>query len=130
MMALHDAKPLTKDSQVGAGRPKRTARKRATQAQWRELHGAKQGPCRVCGLAPPNNLHHLVPRSLGGDDTFDNLVPLCGSGTHGCHGLIENRTKWPLRYLGETLTDAEYAYCVGKLGENALERLFNVEYKR
>ena len=34
--------------------------------------------------------HHIVPRSLGGDDVTDNLIPLCGSGSVGCHGLIED----------------------------------------
>lgn len=127
-MALNEAKPFGKDSQVGTGRPRRTSRKRATKADWRELHGAKGGPCRLCGNAQ-YTLHHTVPRSLGGGDTFDCLVPLCGSGTTGCHGLVENRDAATLRKLAESLTSGEYAYCIEMLGENAMERLFGVTYE-
>lgn len=124
---MPDVTPYSKESQLGAGRPKRTGRKRATKADWRELHDAKGGPCRLCGTAQ-YTLHHLVPRSMGGDDTFDNLAPLCGSGTTGCHGSVENKSRPHCSLLAERLTDGEYAYVHMKLGENALERLFGVVY--
>ena len=47
-------------------------------------------------------------------------------GFTGCHGLIEARDRNAMRQLAENLTDAEYAYAVGKLGEGAMHRLFGV----
>lgn len=125
---MTDAKPFPKRSQLHrpARRPKRIV---ATKAQWAVIAAAKLGPCRVCcdpcrngkiyGLA---QFHHLVPRSQMGDDVPDNIVPLCLF----CHGDVTRRVSSSLRKLAESLTDAEYAYCIGKLGEGAIERLFGV----
>jgi hypothetical protein len=44
--------------------------------------------CVICG-AIDISIHHILSRSLGGDDVWENLAPLCGSGTHGCHGGVE-----------------------------------------
>lgn len=33
-------------------------------------------PCAVCGLVPCD-AHHIRSRGAGGDDTADNLMPLC-----------------------------------------------------
>jgi hypothetical protein len=63
---------------------------------------------------------------LGGDDVAANLVALCGSGTTGCHGLVEARDVLALAMLASRLRDEEYAHVVGQLGESALERLFGV----
>jgi hypothetical protein len=57
--------------------------------------------------------HHLVPRDRDGDDVADNIVPLC----HADHELVTRSHRTALHRLGESLTDAEYAYMVGKLGE-------------
>lgn len=44
--------------------------------------------CRACG-EPAANGHHLIPKGAGrGDDVDDNVIPLCGSGTTGCHGAL------------------------------------------
>src|SRR5579885_783425 len=42
--------------------------------------------CYVCGFSVPQVLrvHHLVPVSLGGVDTLENLVLLCSN----CHALV------------------------------------------
>jgi hypothetical protein len=76
------------------------------------------------------HLHHLVSRAQLGDDVAANLVPLCAR----CHERVtEHRPIFigglmvdPLPLVAESLTDAEYAYCVGKLGESAMQRLFGV----
>lgn len=34
-------------------------------------------PCCVCGAMPPSDPHHLSTKGSGGDDTEDNLIPLC-----------------------------------------------------
>lgn len=110
---------------MGAGRPKRTARKRATQAQWRELHGAKQGPCRVCQAPPNNHLHHVLSRAQGGSDDFSNLVPLCPE----CHRAVEAHEPVACRKLVESLDDHEYAYAVEHGGESVFERRYGVTYQ-
>lgn len=55
--------------------------------------------CVVCGRIDIS-IHHILPRSLGGDDVWENLVPLCGSGTHGCHGAVEAQSDAVCRALG------------------------------
>jgi hypothetical protein len=52
----------------------------------------------------------------------DNIVPLCLD----CHLAVTLRKPLECRELAESLTDSEYAYVVGKLGEGALGRLFGV----
>jgi hypothetical protein len=74
------------------------------------------------------SLHHLVQRGgrYGGADVAANLVPLCGHGTSGCHGLVESRDPSACRALVESLTDAEYAYAIQRGGEGFLERRYGV----
>jgi hypothetical protein len=69
-----------------------------------------EGRCRICGRTGPLNGHHLVPRSQGGDDVWENIVPLCGSGVMGCHGMIEERAAgWRSRLRAElTLDEVRY----------------------
>ena len=79
--------------------PKPEARRKATPEEWTRLRRAKLGPCRGCPSPrlgfPPTTLHHVVSKSLGGDDIEENLIPLCGSGTTGCHGIMETHpTGW------------------------------------
>src|SRR5439155_25945830 len=99
----------------------------ASAKQWQRIIAAKQAPCRVCRDADSNGsvhssiqFHHLVPRSQGGDDVADNIVPLC----QDCHGLATLRNPLVLEVLASKLTDGESAYVIGKIGEGALERLF------
>lgn len=48
----------------------------------------KQDWCCVCGR-PATNMHHVVPRSAGGEN--GPTVPLCGLGSAaGCHALAHN----------------------------------------
>jgi 5-methylcytosine-specific restriction endonuclease McrA len=108
---------------------RRRFRHKATKDEWARIVKAKQGPCRVC-VRPTSNgsywgkieLHHIVPRSQGGDDVADNIVPLCGS----CHILVTDRRGTVLTRLEQSLTDSEYAYVISKLGESGPARLFGV----
>jgi len=86
-----DPKPVTEGG-IGRKKPDRANRRRgrvtASRDGWLRLRQAKLGECRVCETmtlvrGEPINieLHHLVPRSIGGDDLEDNLVPLCPSVT-------------------------------------------------
>ena len=57
--------------------------------RWRE--------CALCGATEPLSLHHIANKPR--DDVEANLVMVCGSGTTGCHGLIEARdplVRWSL----------------------------------
>lgn len=59
--------------------------------------------CVVCGSIEIS-VHHILPRGQEGDDVWENLVPLCGSGTHGCHGAVEAGLDSVCRALGVYVT--------------------------
>lgn len=105
----------------------------------------REGRCRVCGvagrLAPAGFLTraHLVAKGRGGDDIDANLVPLCGSGTTGCHGAFDNAANyatWPaafartadevMRILWRRLTPEEHSYVIEKEGQAWAERRFRL----
>jgi len=55
----------------------------------RDFHKESHHECVACG-----NRHvtaaHILGKGRGGDDVRANLVPLCGSGSSGCHGAYDN----------------------------------------
>lgn len=59
--------------------------------------------CVICG-GIDISIHHILPRGgwcgIAGDDVWENLVPLCGSGTTGCHGGVEHGVDAVCRALG------------------------------
>ena len=63
-------------------------------------------------------MHHLVPRGGPhyGDDVVENLIPISGSGTTGCHGLIEAGNHSARAALARSLLPEEWSYVVSKLG--------------
>ena len=67
---------------------------RVTPATCRTLVDARDnGLCQRCWL-PVGSRHHRKPRGMGGRNRADanrpsNVVTLCGSGTTGCHGWVE-----------------------------------------
>lgn len=36
-------------------------------------------------------MHELKPRSLGGKESRDNSIAVCGDGVRGCHGLLQRK---------------------------------------
>lgn len=94
------------------------------------LRGLKLGPCRGCGCGTTElgiSLHHLVPKSLGGDDVADNVIPLCGHGTLGCHGAVEDHPRGWEEIAGRiraSLTKAEIGYVVLKKSRDFLDRYY------
>lgn len=121
------ADPYPKTRQLARGE-RRYRRKVASPKQWAAIRAEKGYACRLApfGHQPPNcwgaiEYHHLVSRGRFGDDVADNLVPLC----RAHHLGVTNRGP-SLQLLAEHLTDAEYAYVVGQLGEGAIGRLFGV----
>lgn len=56
--------------------------------------------CELCaGPMDSMSLHHRSPRQMGGSkvpwiNNPENLLAICGSGTTGCHGMVEsNRSE-------------------------------------
>jgi 5-methylcytosine-specific restriction endonuclease McrA len=128
-----DAKPYSKETQLARG-PKVRGRQKANKKRWEQIRAAKDGPCRICGGAPPNELHHLVPRAMGGDDRNANLVPLC----HDCHRKVTNYDRQACATLRANLITTasrkpedgdEYAYAVDMLGESRFEARYPVRYE-
>lgn len=110
---------------------RRYRRKVASPKQWQRIIAAKTGPCRVCTQPRSNGhdfgvveFHHLVERDGPhfGDDVEDNIVPVHAI----CHDDVTTRQAYALAALAASLTDPEYGYIVGKLGEGGMERLFGV----
>ena len=89
--------------------------------------------CVICG-GIDISIHHVLPRKQQGDDVWENLAPLCGDGTSGCHGGIENGTdsvcyafgKYLLKERKDTLT-----YLRKKLGsKEAVEEFLDRRFLR
>lgn len=100
---------------------KNSPRHRADRLEWEQIASAKLGPCRCCGQWG-SSFHHLVPRSLGGDDVADNIVPLCGDGVRGCHGDVEARVPTALNALRQSLRPEELRYILRTKGGGFLDR--------
>lgn len=67
------------------------------------LQARSEGLCEVCGRYPAANTHHRKPRGMGGSkdpaiNQPSNLLRLCGSGTTGCHGVIESSRATAYRF--------------------------------
>ena len=109
-------------------------------ACWREPN---HEPCKLCAAwewtasdASPQlqvvadyhdtQYHHVVSREDGGDDTYDNIVPL----NQNAHDAVTRRDPVACLALVTTLTDAEYSYAVEKMGEGYFERAYGIEYAR
>lgn len=58
----------------------------------------------MCGVTEPLSVHHISKHPR--DDVEANCVMLCGSGTTGCHGLIEARDKETTRMLGQYISES------------------------
>lgn len=108
----------------------------ATATEWQNLLRLKLGPCRVCGATLRASLHHVVERDDFGSDVLENLIPLCGDGTTGCHGIYTNRAPgtsfdgqirtWPEVADGirRTFLAEEIEYVIVTAGEYYLERRY------
>ena len=60
-----------------------------TTNEFRNLRGmlweVKGKQCIYCGK-PATELHHIIPRQMGGDNRFSNIVPLCDECHKKAHG--------------------------------------------
>lgn len=59
------------------------------------LYARAGGHCEVCNVdlttGRSYSKHHRLPRGRGGTNVLSNLMLVCGTGTTGCHGMIESR---------------------------------------
>lgn len=100
----------------------RTGRGRKLDSTARDRKLASDPTCRATGNRATEG-HHILLRSQGGDDVEDNILPLSlpPHAIYHATGVLK----------GVKLTDAEYAYLVSKLGEEAaadyIERKFPPE---
>jgi hypothetical protein len=94
---------------------------------------ALEGRCRACGHVPRGHLldflnrAHLVAKGQGGDDVACNIVPLCGSGTTGCHGKLTDHSRGWLEVaaaLRRNLQLDEVEYILRKKGADWLDRVY------
>lgn len=134
---MTDAKPYPKADQlerggsgIGMPKPLRNKRTKASPERIAEIRTKKLDYCRVCETTNGLTAHHLIPRSLGGLWTESNIVGLCGSGTTGCHGLVEARDRRACAALRRSLSDPEYSYVVAKKGEDFLDRYYPILWER
>lgn len=84
--------------------PKPAKRVRLTRAKWAALRdlvvSQEENRCACCRRwFGRMDGHHIYPKDLGGDDTYFNVAPLCGSGTTGCHGLVTEGDAWATSML-------------------------------
>ena len=58
--------------------------------------------CPICRERRSESVHHILGRGSPnfGDDVYGNLIALCGHGTAGCHGKIENADDQAREALG------------------------------
>ena len=61
--------------------------------------------CELCRDVRGLEVHHKIPLSLGGDDSMDNLIVICGS----CHAKLHNGTKKILTKIGVRKAQQNYA---------------------
>jgi len=87
--------------------------------------------CRGCGSGAAEG-HHILLRSLGGDDLADNIAPLCTYCHLVFHGVRNEDAKAIGREIGITIKPVEMGYLVAKLGGTAaavyLLRYYGVTY--
>jgi len=74
-----------------------------------------------CCPAPSATGHHVIAKGGPhfGDDVPENIVAVCGSGTTGCHGLIEGADPEARAALGLFLVEKRpevIRYVQGKIG--------------
>ena len=109
--------------------PKPRKRRKASPQEWKQLADlvtARYGRrCQLCGSTHPTvSLHHVVPRSEGGDDDAANLMPVCGHGTAGCHGRITLNDRETLARVRAALWPEQERYARERKGEAWLNRRY------
>ncbi len=105
--------------------PKPEPRYRADQGEWIVLRTAKlEGRLCRCGCGrSATELHHLVPKSLGGPDKVDNVVGLCRE----CHDKVQQLKLPQCAALRANLSEAEIRFVTRLKGRYFLTRYLTTE---
>lgn len=123
-MLPDDALAKLREAKVGPMLdPKPRKRIRLSGSAYRQLHTqvVHGKNCLICDQWA-RSMHHLVPRSHGGDDVPENLVPLCGDGTKGCHADVEERRGDARGKIRARLLGCQVAYVTERAGAGYLDR--------
>lgn len=101
----------------------RLDRRAYRQLHHQVVHGKN---CTLCNEWA-RTMHHLVPRSLGGEDVLENVVPVCGDGTRGCHGLLEANDPEARRALRKKLLGCHTDYITMTKSPHFLDLYYPLE---
>lgn len=106
-----------------SGRPDPKPRKRIREGKtwWQKQQRRKAGRCSLCRRTTKTSWHHLVERSLGGDDLEVNLIELCGDGTRGCHGDVTMRLRDARARLRRILNAQQIGYIIERKGRDWID---------
>jgi 5-methylcytosine-specific restriction endonuclease McrA len=66
--------------------------------KWRKIREQiirRDGCCQMCGSEERLSVDHIVPRTLGGDDNYNNLQVLCSSCNSAKGGRLFDRPRTP-----------------------------------
>jgi hypothetical protein len=106
-----------------------------------------EGACRACGKVLPTlrqgaheiaslNRAHLVGKGVRGDDVPQNIIPLGGSGSTGCHGIQTSRNggsnchgvktsyEQVVQAIRKTMRPEERQYIIAKKSRAWLEQTY------
>lgn len=94
-----------------------------------------------CGQRAANG-HHVIGKGQGGDDVVENVAPLCGSGSSGCHGAFHGTPykdaaghRWTKAEVSAAVgswivtSPPVLAYVLGKLGDTKGRAFIRRVYK-
>lgn len=73
----------------------RGAQGRMTTAEWEQIKAAHGHRCAKCGKARKLTRDHIVPLSVGGQNTADNIQPLCGPCNSSKGTKMTDYRHWP-----------------------------------
>jgi hypothetical protein len=87
--------------------------------------------CAICGRNDYLEFHHLIPKSEGGNDEYDNLIVLCGC----CHANVHGRSFNPDKPNRKTSIEYEAAepilsaYFSNEIGTRETKKKLNLSPK-
>jgi len=76
-----------------------------------ELFESVDYTCLCCGMRPVESIHEEPPRSVGTVPSRTTSIPCCGSGTTGCHGLMQSK-----RIIAQALRSDQYLVGLQRFG--------------
>ena len=89
--------------------------------QLEALKDIQKGKCLLCGKGPVEHKHHMVPRSLGGSDTIDNLAGLCTA----CHDKVHQRQDKALERLSKKKNGFNKKYAPASVLNQIMKRFID-----